>query len=244
LLACQRIIADKRTIQEFFEEDNSLFVLLSLQQIESSGSDFHKGGKQVLILHFNTLFGPFKLVYKPSDVEIDCLITGDARAIRKVIPDFMMESLVEIFNKLVREQKGAHPHALPLPTYKILPFRRMSTEPPANPPFAAVPQLYGYIEYLKDDATYWPSSANYTTLFTSTEDKRHITNFYQQTGEWLALACTFSLMDLHLQNVRVRAYQPHLIDLEASLGEYIEEVKSTLLLDPPLNVYGGINGYE
>src|SRR5262249_25380812 len=99
-------------------------------------------------------------------------------------------------------------------------------------------------EYLKDDATYWPSGANYSTLFTSTEDQRYITNFYQQTGEWLALACTFSLADLHLQNVRVRAYQPHLIDLEVSLGDYIAEVKSTLLLDPPNNVYGGINGYE
>src|SRR5262249_27463055 len=144
-LACERVIADKRRIERFFQDAYSDLTLRSLDRIESTGSDFHKGGKQVLTLEFSAIYigrhippsrhqlqpGPrvttFKLMYKPSDVEIDCLIAGKSDAINAVMKPrvFMTESLTEIFNALCVQQQANLPNALPLPTYRILPIKYM-----------------------------------------------------------------------------------------------------------------------
>src|SRR5262249_15446988 len=158
--------------------------------------------------------------------------------INAVTPNFMAESLVEIFNALQAQQQAAVPNALPLPTYKILPVARMKTQPAGNPPFNQVPNLYGYIEYLAFEQpsglslfSYYAYGASDCVIFRTTAEQPIITDFYQRLGQLTALACTFSMKDLHLQNVRVRAYQPYLIDLEISLGEFIQNVTGTLLLD-------------
>jgi hypothetical protein len=257
-LACRRIVDDKATIEHFFADRYPFFFLRSLQEIKSTGSDFHKGGKQVLILRFAAVYSDrdtpkvfqFRLVYKPSDLEIDCLIAGDSAAINAVIPNFMAESLVEIFNDL-RSRQSAAPNALPLPTYRILPREYMRAQPAGNPPFAALPNLYGYIEYLSYDAPsgfsawgYYPFGSSDFVIFRSAGSRpKQVTDFYQQAGELLALACTFSLMDLHFQNVRVRGYQPYLIDLEISIGTYVTDALQTLLLSRAGGI-GGFNGYE
>ncbi len=82
-------------------------VLKKLVSIRTTGADFHKEGKQVLILTFkahasntrNVGFGPFKkqvvsiqrrqlvnLVYKPSDIELDYRIAGDSHAMMARLP--------------------------------------------------------------------------------------------------------------------------------------------------------------
>ena len=261
--ACLRIIADQAAIENFFSADYPGLQLRSLTKITSSGSDFHKGGKQVLFLEFSAFylkggyvpwFTTFKLVYKPSDIEIDCLIAGNSAAINAAVPNFMQnpatlqntQSLIELFNALRTQQQAAVPTALPLPTYKILPRVYMSPVGPGNgPPFANIRDLYGYIEYLSYLEPGGPSILGYYALGSSdcviyrTEGTQAITDFYQQMGQLAALACTFSLTDLHVENVRVRGYQPYLIDLELSLGDFVQDVGETALLGGN----GGITGY-
>jgi len=257
LSACKNIVKDGPLIQKFFSADYPSLQLRSLAQIESTGSDFHKGGKQVLILRFSIFWQPpggfprytsLRLVYKPSDVEVDCLIVGNSAAINAVAPNFMAESLVEIFNALCVQQKAKLPDALPLPTYKILPVERMKTQPAGNPPFNHVPDFYGYIEYLAYEQpsglslfNYYASGASDCVIYRKVPEKPIITKFYQQLGQLTALACTFSLKDLHIQNVRVRGYQPYFIDLEISLGEFIQEAAGTSLLG---GLFPGINGFK
>src|SRR6185369_8956021 len=96
LLACQRIIADRAILQQFFNDQYPALTILGLTQIKSTGSDFHKGGKQVLILTFSIKYyiqnivpvsSELKVIYKPSDLEADCLLAGDSAAVNRVIPN-------------------------------------------------------------------------------------------------------------------------------------------------------------
>ncbi len=104
--ACQRVYADRAALDSFF---NGIYpshhhAVQSLRHIKSTGSDFHKGGKQVLILTMDVdATGPFddspasiirKIVYKPSDVEADCLLAGKAAVINAIVPGFMTASLL------------------------------------------------------------------------------------------------------------------------------------------------------
>ena len=49
----------------------------ALKGIAFTGSDFHKGGKQVLILRFDDHGAEKKVVYKPSSLMVDSLLFGD-----------------------------------------------------------------------------------------------------------------------------------------------------------------------
>jgi hypothetical protein len=255
LEACTRIFLDRQTIEDMFDADHPGLTLTSLQRIKSSGSDFHKGGTQVLILTFAArsmkacVMWPmtFRLVYKPSDIEVDCLIAGDSAAINAAIPGFNLpQSLVEIFNALRLANAGAFPNAEPLRTYKVLPMQRMSAQPLGAPPFAGLRGLYGYIEYLSYETSgvsinnYYPFGSSDFLIFRTMDYQPIVTSFYRQLGQLLALACTFSLQDLHLQNVRVRNYQPVFIDLEISLTRQIADVSQTELF----RHQGGIAGYQ
>ena len=74
--------------------------MTELKKIKTTGNDFHKGGKQVLILTFQ-LAGPAaggagkpelgRVVYKPSAVEIDCRIVGDSATVNKVSPQLLQD---------------------------------------------------------------------------------------------------------------------------------------------------------
>src|SRR5262249_11109629 len=72
LTACQNVLNDKPLIENFFSADYPFLQLRSLQEIESTGSDFHKGGKQVLKLRFSIFyyrgrfpwFTSLRLIYK------------------------------------------------------------------------------------------------------------------------------------------------------------------------------------
>jgi hypothetical protein len=274
ILACERVNNDRARIQGMFAVDYPHLSLLSLQQIKSTGSDFHKGGKQVLILFFSARYWyglipkwtTFRLVYKPSDIEIDSLIAGDSQAINAVTPNFVPAggSLVELFNVQLDALHGGAPlNQWRLPTYKILPCNWMSNQAIGAPPFATLRDLYGYIEFLTfeeagfgeyDDwdqgvptwyNAYWPFGASDFTLFGSLTQQEYegiIQKVYRQFGQLAALACTFAIVDMHMQNVRVHAFQAYLIDLEISLSDDpIQNVQETMLIDPAT---GGIDGYD
>jgi Domain of unknown function (DUF4135) len=243
-LACDRIIGDKAEITALFSDRYYGLYLSALTGITSTGSDYHKGGQQVLVLTFATrTFGGYwplastlKLIYKPADLELDCLIAGESAAVNRAVGGgvpFMQASLVEIFNTQAANNPGVVEQ---LPTYRILP--RNPTSPYVGVGPVPIRQAYGYIEYLDYSLTgetlsafnFYPLGASDYLILQSQNEVPIIEKFYRQAGQLLALAVTFSLFDLHIENVRAKTYQPHLIDLEISLTSTTNFVTDTLLL--------------
>lgn len=257
--ACRRIIADKAAITALFSDRYFGLTLSALTAITSTGSDFHKGGQQVLILTFATRsfggFAPFtstlQLVYKPADLELDCLVAGESAAVNRATGAvFMQNSLVEIVNTVAQANPAAGLEQLP--TYRILP-RNPTSALPAPTPVVPLPvrQAYGYIEYLGYSLTgltfgafnYYPLGASDYLIFQSDDADTIVESFYHQVGQFLALAVTFSLQDLHVENVRTTTYRPHLIDLEICLTTAVANITQTLLFFTLLGSdTGGING--
>lgn len=261
-LACRRIAGDISAIETLFADQydfDPFGGLTGLKSIKSSGSDFHKGGQQVLILTFDMVYWGEKypvsdelnLVYKPGDMEADCLLTGDSAAVNRVTPNFMAASLTEIINKEICGEKAAHPGSTleELPTYRILPRNYMSRHNGGYP--LPVRDAYGYIEYLDYHLSgrrfslfnYYPFGSSDYVIFPR-QDKESITKaFYRQMGQLLAIACTFSITDMHIENVRINRYRPFLIDLEVSLLTAINDITDTgLFLNLQGNSAGGIDG--
>jgi hypothetical protein len=244
-LACGRILANWGAIQNAFFPDNSISYLIKIQ---TTGSDSHKGGKQVLILTFQCEDGvKGRVVYKPSAVEIDCRIVGDSSIFSRVRPDgyWQEKSLTELINGFAGAKRTAENsnfgYARPdLPTYKILPYSNQS-----------VPNAYGYIEFL----THKPEIPADTRKFEKREqiddevrknvkglsvdvmensdwiakDRSDELVFYHAWGELMAIALAISLCDLHGQNMIVHRRLPHLIDLEEALKKPMRSVKETYL---------------
>ena len=260
--ACERIHADQAMLtilyQDLFEDD---FAILHLSKIKSTGSDFHHGGQQVLILTFDVVesvdYGPpigvlprrgtLRVVYKPSDIEVDCLIAGDSAPVNRALGNqFMAASLFEIYNTRLQAMKTANPAftGLPLSTYRVLPRNYLSGV--GNPAPLPIREAYGYIEYLDNDLSgtapqvfgYYPFASSDYLIFRSDDETAIVTDFYRREGALCAVAGSFSLHDMHIENVRVMSRLPHLIDLEISLTSAVSEIESTLLLGR----LGGITG--
>jgi hypothetical protein len=264
-LACQRIWQDRGAIERLFGDWYQSVSLTSLKGIKSSGSDFHKGGQQVLILTFGAKWGlqpgvsqvslPYsgsdlKVVYKPADLELDCLLVGHSAAVNRAVAPagaFMQQSLAEIFDARVAASRDRDLE--PLPTYRILPRNPTRLQ---NPP--QVRNAYGYVQYLGYELTgtyytksnYYPLGYSDYLIFPRQDKTSIVRKFYRQLGEWTALACTFSLTDLHIENIRAYRYQPHVIDLEAALTQAIENAWQTALFltSPSGDPIGGIDGVK
>ncbi|MFF0065664.1 DUF4135 domain-containing protein [Streptomyces sp. NPDC005279] len=254
--ACQRIIDDRRAITALFSDRYDGLTLSALSDLSSTGSDFHKGGQQVLVLTFTAqsflryarTTSTLKLIYKPADLEVDCLITGESAAVNRATgnPDFLQHSLVEIFNAQVAADPTSG--ARQLPTYRILP-RNPTSGSTATP--VPVRNAYGYIEFLGYSLTgmtwgvfnFYPLGASDYAILRGQNEALIIETFYRQAGQLLALAVTFSITDLHIENVLVTGYQPHLIDLEVSLTEAVTQIAGTQLFFNNLgDRIGGIDG--
>ena len=264
LRACRRVVQDKAMITALYGDAYAWLTITGLKRIESTGSDFHKGGQQVLILTFSIRYwvlihgaapkwGELKVVYKPSDIEADCLIIGDSAAVRRADPNFpITASLTEIINGLIATEKSTNPQSTleTLPTYRILPRSYTSAQPqPTNYPLP-IRNAYGYIEFLKYETTVpgkiwslFSYGASDFLIFPDQDEKEIVPRFYRQIGQWLAIACTFSLQDLHLQNVRVMSYTPYLIDLEVCLVKPVDSAEKTGLFGKLAGTeLGGITG--
>ena len=252
--ACQRIIRDWHNIQRMFVPRASgpfaiTPTLDRLIELKSTGSDRHKGGTQVFFLTFalKKVFvdaGKLRLVYKPADIEIDCLLVGDSAAVNRIHHNFQQQSLTELINEMNANATLAE-GLRPLPTYKILPYNYGSQYPVSvfDPPRTIpVRDAYGYVELLGAGTSGLSSSDQAFGIghfkLTEEQDENQIThNFFQQIGQLIALAVTFALTDLHSENLIVKEYQPHLIDLETSLVLSINDIADTALL-------GGVGALE
>jgi hypothetical protein len=235
-LACERIRADWNDIAAAFFGGRTIS---SLVKIRTTGNDFHKGGKQVLILTF--LLGDSstaRVVYKPSAVEMDCRILGDSDVFGLVQPRGIPgqaafsqhESLTEIINGLRTSTAGDGVAARPLPTYRILPYNRGS-----------IPDSYGYLEFLTHnpvpaEQSPWKIGDAITGMdpagqdwIVATEDEERA--FYHDYGMLAGLALAVSITDLHYQNVIVHGGRPHLIDLEDALKHPMKRISETVIMD-------------
>lgn len=173
-LCLERVNHDRDFLSQCFLDGNPIE---SLVDFIITDSDPHKGGKKVCLLDFTFRAGGRKtqrrIVYKPSDVEIDYRIAGrntpeiqqlfHSRVSERLFPE-PHESFFEMLDRLkfnrVNEQlagqwsqnektKARMQALLSLPTYVILPRNpgsRMSADPETQK--LPIDRSYGYLEYL------------------------------------------------------------------------------------------------
>jgi hypothetical protein len=133
-----------------------------LKRIIPTGSDFHNGANQVLILEFSGINQgtgqeeSVKVVYKPSSVAPDAVLFGDIGRLRAVYSNAAGSELLE--NNLLNTALGNHDNFISfseilnqgldkkhagsaLPTYLVVPMTDGSDEEMKN--------HYGYVEYLE-----------------------------------------------------------------------------------------------
>lgn len=230
LTACKRILDDWSYLQGMFVDQKSSF-LDQLIDIRSTGSDFHKGGQQVLLLTFSTKPAgpPLRIVYKPSDLEVDCLIIGNTQAVNIFRPNFQQASLMELLNELIKTRADLALNQFP--TYKILPISPGSQLRRDATGRLPLRDSYGYIQFLEYDG-----------IKPFPEDDGTCLRFYALLGQLTAVACTFSLSDLHTDNLIVHQHLPYLIDLENSLTRLINRLSDTELIADRSIEGGAIDG--
>jgi hypothetical protein len=225
---CGRVLADWGTINSVFFPGRSI---QQLTEIKVTDSDPHKGGKQVLILTFDY---DKKIVYKPSDLEADCLLIGQSKVLNdctnKDLRGFFeikgkkTQSLMEIVNERIEKEGKLHP----LPTYKILPCN-----PGSKTADIELRNSYGYLEFLShEDSDYKIEKIQSKALVDQkikTRQKQQATKiaWSETAGQLMALAVTFSLTDMHAENVIAHQYKPYLIDLETSFTNLVEKIQHT-----------------
>lgn len=204
--AWRRIARDWNDIGSVFGKE-----LLELTKIRSTGSDFHAGGKQVLILTFMTWGGEMKIVYKPTDLDIDFRIVGNTEGpVRRILA---LGSEEKSFLELVNENAPRSHH---LATYTIFPAATTTNVK------SALEGAYGYLEFIE---------------YNSNVDEEHRPSFFFQMGQLTAIACALSMKDVHADNVILRDGKPHLIDLEICLTEKNTSLVSTVIKDALLHDY-------
>lgn len=173
-LCFERIANDRDYLARCFLDGNPIE---ALDDLIITDSDPHKGGKRVLFLDFAYRSAgkaaKRRVVYKPSDVEIDYRIAGkNTPEIRQLLRDEYdrgifpepHESFFEMLDRLAfleqnhnlanawsedAETRQRLEALLALPTYKILPRNPGSRMRP-DPQSARLPidRSYGYLEYL------------------------------------------------------------------------------------------------
>jgi len=172
-----RLRADKYVLERVFLDGGAI---TSLSGITHTGSDSHNGGKQVLFLDLGYKNQKGKsdekrIVYKPSDVEIDYLIAGsNTPVLRQVLEEkhsdagfpLQHESLFELLDRTIfgainggvteraagsAADKQSLREQLALPVYTILPRNPGSRLPPRAENQLPIETSYGYLEFLEHE---------------------------------------------------------------------------------------------
>ena len=278
---CQRLCDD-------WDDINALFfpysLLLKLTKIRTTGSDYHKKGQQVLILTFKVRETPagtrsdfvvavdtgkvsllrqsqeseVKLIYKPSDVELDCRIIGDTDRLKARLPHIYQDNApkghrLHQFDSLIARinaalQDGHHPlqgsvdHLFMIPTYKILPRypgSRLITDTNHRLP---LDKSYGYLEFVSHEP---PTPQDWQKIVLDTNESYRwdyvtkdpanksgafdLSLYYRIFGWYILLSLFLSFGDLHSENMIVNRKKPVLIDLEISFKHRANELAATLI---------------
>lgn len=228
VLAVERIGQDLTEIARVFVGDGA--TITELQEISPSGSDTHKRGRSVLFLKFETAVngntGSHRLVYKPSDIEIDYRMCGDTSAFN--LYDEQTPTLS--FAEFVNARRGDSSGVPVLPTYRIMP-RNPGSRLKEVRKTLPLQDSYGYIEFLshtpKKGVDGLPSNSDALPesesdpAFDATDwltTASQADTFYRVWGAWLAIARVLSWSDLHAENVITHKKLPYPIDLEVSFS--------------------------
>lgn len=216
-----RVAADQALLSRLFFSGAGI---RAIHKIEASGADTHKGGKQVLFITFDLVgqTGRQKIVYKPSDVELDYRTCGDTAAVTAARAAVVEQTPFPAGASLVETINRRLPRDAPrLPTYKILP-RGPGSLLEERDGRLPIEDSYGYIEFLSATPPRQPNGfppqvsdgeiASSDWLCTSAQ----LTGFFRTWGRWCALARLYSWGDLHEENVIAHGKQPYPIDLEVS----------------------------
>ena len=250
--ACNRVLADWDDVSQVFV--NGTQELTALKKITSTGSDFHKGGKQVLLLDFEVGGNPsnvVRIVYKPSDVEVDYRLFGKntpvlnqvlqgPRSFGEAFPGVGGESVAERVNQVCNPVEADR-----LPTYFILP-RNPGSGLELEEERLPIERSYGYIEFLTHNPEpETPYSGDDTALLREVEevcgsaqhpdwitaDPAIAGSFYRQQGQLLAISYLYAVFDLHVQNQIVHALKLHPIDLEESFKMRSDSLRGRGILE-------------
>jgi hypothetical protein len=231
LLACERLFEDWEHIGNVFFPDNKP---IKLTKIKPSGSDTHKGGKQVLFLTFQLVnHQTGQLVYKPSDVEMDYRLVGNTDRTRNNYDLGELLSLTELVNKYIRLTGD-----IQLPTYRILPRSpgsKLTTLWINGKETLPIEKSYGYIEFLSHNPKHReedgkPAEWDGHPGDWVTNNEEDVGRFYCQLGGFMAISSVFSLCDIHHENIIVHDRQPYLIDQENSFAKPIKGLDGCLML--------------
>ncbi|MCW8141812.1 MAG: DUF4135 domain-containing protein, partial [Planctomycetota bacterium] len=269
---CDRLVDD-------WDDINAMFfptlVLKKLIKVSTTGADYHKKGKQVLILTFKAqpprtktrigakAFGVnvynrptsrlVRLIYKPSDVELDWRVVGDTGRLTGPTLKHLLKanggklsdepSLFAAINaKDPKFQATTTPFRLPV--YSILP-RNPGSELALAGQALPIDTSYGYIEFL----THEPAAELDGNLPTNLklnakrpgdwdwiaqdpskpEGKFDLQNFYYTHGWYLLLGLIMNFGDQHSENIIVHERRPCLIDLEIIFKHRAQEIEATML---------------
>lgn len=203
-----------------------------------SGNDSHRHGRHVVIFELCCDKASAKIVYKPSDIEIDCIIFGDSQILNNIKNNFFLDkskngrslwSVVEFVNKHIdsRGRKNA-----PIPTYKILPYNYGSKSFFSSTQFD-FNSSYGFIEFI--------SHYDNNNLI----DELYIHDYWYVFGKIIALAIIVGTSDLHYENficgawknsLGGRPFAPYVIDLEASFNRRVT-IDSTMMFNTVFGIY-------
>ncbi|HAS42660.1 MAG TPA: hypothetical protein DCS93_19425 [Microscillaceae bacterium] len=217
-----RISADIQDLKRMFHPG-----ITTLQRIESVNDYLYQKGQQTLFLTFNTTNGATTIIYKPFDIEVDCLIVGDSNALNQVDRRFFRAT--QSFFELLNDQIKAHPdyrmgrgltvHLLP--TYKLLPRNYHSS----LDNIADIQTAYGYTEFLSSEKTkaayqrtygvYSPqASLDYRIEDTENNVSIIARRFYTLIGSMSPLASLLSMADIDHENLLAYQLRPYLADIK------------------------------
>lgn len=183
LTSIRRIATDKAAIEACFLKGARIH---AITRVRSTGSDFHKGGQQVLIFDLAYIDGrgskrKLRLVYKPSDVELDYRMVGRNQPEflafleknrskpgfpigHKSLYETLNDKVFRTVNQSIAQQLSKNyggdaaqlEAALELPTYTILP-RNPGSRLTVKEGNDGIRSSYGYIEYLEHNPENTPS---------------------------------------------------------------------------------------
>ena len=265
LIEClQRVSADIAALQACFVGGRTIKGIASMT---ATGSDSQRGGKQVLFLDLETDDQAVtRVVYKPSDVEIDFLLVGhndgavnDFLATRDTDPGYPgpNPSLFELVNRTLATAALPEPQGRALSTYVVLPRNPGSGFSPQQRKIP-IRDSYGYLEFLwyrpsapreplgpMDSLLDFVRSQNGQTgqaadwIVDNIEDAAACMRNWGRVGQ---LAAIMLMRDLHFENRRLRHANPTLIDLEMTGTGTLDKIGETAVfqrLQEPVQLTGG-----
>jgi hypothetical protein len=251
--ACNRILNDWDDLGRYFFENHQLHDLI---RFTTTGSDFHKGGQQVLLLTFRARplaevratsrsccasltrgilsildlapFDELRLAYKPTDIERDCRLVGDVTHLKAVYPSL---TVTRVRNSIghIRVGRNSLSQIINRLCGSNLPVYRIL---PCNPG-SRLPDHAGQIDIRQSYG--YLQFLSHEAADRNAQNAGEVSQFFHDCGMLLAMSNVFGITDLHQENMIVHRRRPCLIDLEMSYFGQMQKLSNTTFNDALTN---------